>query len=192
MKVVMKRLALLTAILGAAGCTSTPAPRYYTLDMTPSTQHERPCNIVVDRLRPAESLVRTDILIHKTPTQVEYYALDRWAASLGELIAHKLNAEFGPIDEQHKTILLTGEILAFEQVDVPGGAQAHIQIQLEAREEGASRHEKPLCVRMYHKTLPAKSPAPEAVVQALSEGLEQIAAEICEGAAAWSRKAGPE
>jgi len=130
MKAVMKRLALLTVVLGAVGCTSTPAPRYYTLDMTPSTQRELPCNIMVDRLRPAESLVRSDILIHKTPTQVEYYALDRWAASLGELVAHKLNAEFGPIDEQRETIFLTGEILAFEQVDVPGGAQAHINIEV--------------------------------------------------------------
>jgi len=45
---------------------------------------------------------------------------------------------------------------------------------------------------MYNKRLPAQSAVPEAVVQALSEGLEQIAAEICGDAAAWSRKAGLE
>ena len=55
-------------------------------------------NVRVERLREVESLARKEILVQRTPTQIEYYAVDQWAAAPGELISQKLEAELGPID----------------------------------------------------------------------------------------------
>ncbi len=178
------------AILGlllvpfAGGCAHTPEPRYYTLNMTPSGTVHPDCNIEVDRLRPHDALTRTDILVKKSPTQIEYYALDRWAATLSELIPEKLQAEFGDPDPQRRTIAVSGTILAFEQVDRPDGADAHIKLELDLRNEGASRYDTPLLRKLYEVTLPANAAEPAAVVETLSKGLEEIAAEIAADAGA--------
>lgn len=193
MRLVMDNRTVGFAILGllivpfAGGCAHTPEPRYYTLNMTPSGTVHPDCNIEVDRLRPHDALTRTDILVKKSSTQIEYYALDRWAASLSELVPEKLQAEFGDPDPQRKTIVVSGTILAFEQVDRSDGADAHIKLELDLRNAGASRYDTPLLRKQYEATLSAGAAEPASVVEALSKGLEEIAAEIAADASTVAR-----
>jgi ABC-type uncharacterized transport system auxiliary subunit len=166
----------------AAGCVSAPNTRYYTLDMSPAGEGSS-INLVVDRLQATEALTRKNILIKNTPTRIEYYAADEWAADVAEMVTHKLESEFGPRLEDRPTLILSGSILAFEQVDMDAGAQAHARIAVELREERGSRLDQPLLAKTYEAQLPAQSPEPNAVVVALGQALEQIAVEIMADAA---------
>lgn len=164
-----------------AGCASVTPMRYYTLDMAPSSQVHPTMNLTVDRMRTAESLARKDIQIAITPTEIEYYAADQWAANLSELVREKLAAEFGPPVDERRTLLLSGLILSFGQVDLPGGdAEGHVKIRIEFNEE---RYAPPLLEKIYEARTPAESATAPAVVRALSRCLEIIAAQIAEDAA---------
>jgi uncharacterized lipoprotein YmbA len=178
------------AVTLAAGCAGSPQPRYYTLDMTPSGSVNPECNVAIERLRPHDALTRVDILVMKTPTQIEYYAFDRWAASLSELVSDKLRSEFGGHDPNRETVVVSGDILAFEQVDRDSGADAHIKLDLSFRKEGASRYSPPLLRKRYEISVPAEAARPAAVVEVLSAGLETIAAEIATDASLIARTDG--
>jgi uncharacterized lipoprotein YmbA len=162
-----------------SGCVSVPNTNYYTLDMAPSHENAPArVNVVVERLRPSEALARPGLLIKKTPTQVEYYASDHWTANLGELVTQKLSAEFGPIRPDRPTLLLSGTILEFSQVDTAAGAEAQVQLDINVRPEGTSLYREPLLRKTYEITLPARAPSADAVVQALSRALEHLAARV--------------
>lgn len=180
-------LALTTVALAA--CLSAPKLKYHTLDFTASGSIEPlPINIAIDQLRAAEPLRRDGIMIKKSRTEVEYYAEHLWAAALAEQVSQKLESEFAPIDPEKDTILIYGDIIAFEQVDDVGGAKACLRIDLQFRPEGASRYEKPLLERSYSNdcaaevgVAPPGAPVDEtvgAVVQALSDRLRDFAPQI--------------
>jgi uncharacterized lipoprotein YmbA len=178
------------AVSLVAGCAGSPQPRYYTLDMTPSGSVNPECNVAIERLRPHDALTRVDILVMKTPTQIEYYAFDRWAASLSELVSDKLRSELGGHDPNRETVVVSGDILAFEQVDRDDGADAHIKLDLSFRKEGASRYSPALLRKRYEISVPAEAARPAAVVEVLSAGLETIAAEIATDASRIARADG--
>jgi len=162
----------------AAGCASSPAHRYYTLDMRPADNEGPLYNIEIHRLRPSEALARNDILIQKTPTEIEYYAADRWAASVGELVREKLAVEFGRRQEAPATVAVSGDILAFEQVDHQDGAQVRVKLDLAFWFENVSARDAPALKKTYECVRPAPAPTPAAVAEGLSRALERIAEEI--------------
>lgn len=165
-------------IAALAGCLSAPNYHYYTLDMRSSGEAAsmpRPHSILVDRVRPAEALAPADIMIQKSPTEVEYYAGHQWVASLGQLVGEKLQVEFGPPDDSRENLLLQGEILAFEQVDRPGGADARVKLAISLRKEGSRRLDPPLLRKVYETSVSADAPRPAEIVRALSEAVEEIA-----------------
>ena len=169
---------VMSATAALAGCRSGPAPRYYTLDLRPSGS-ARParCALRVDRLDAVEPLSRDGILIQMSPTEAEYYASDRWLAPAEGLVAEKLAAEFGTA-EGKPVILLAGTLRALEQVDFPGGAEAHLKLDAALRRPPMSRYEEPLLRKTYEARVPAEEPRPAAVVRALSKAVEAVAAEI--------------
>ena len=169
-------------VIMMTGCASTPQPRYYTLDMASSGQTTASKNIDIVRLTSSESITRTDILIKKNPTEIEYYAEHKWASNIGELVREKLESEFGQHIDDRKTIFISGIILAFEQVDVAGGAEGHIKMELEFRGEDMRTHDKPLLKKAYECSIPATTPEAGSAVKALSSGLEIIATKIAEDA----------
>ncbi len=164
-----------------AGCATTIETQYYTLDLRDSDPAASAPRLCVDRIMLAEPLSRKDILIQTTPTQIEYYATAQWAAGIDDLIAQKLEAEFGnPVCDQ-SPYLLSGTVYEFEQVDLPGGAEAHVKFAVEIR---AQRYEEPVFKKTYTERAPANSADPNAVVQTLSACVERIAAQIMADAAA--------
>jgi len=175
----MKRIMTLVLMGGlVAGCVSSTTPSLFTLNMAPSAQAGSPVNIEVGRLRIAEALQNKRILIKKSPTEIEYYAAAQWAASLDELLMEKLALEFGPENAARETYVVSGMLLAFEQVDAPSGGDAHVRIAVEVRKEGTSHYSKPALSKTYDVRQPATSPSAAGVVESLSSCLEQVAREI--------------
>ncbi len=163
-----------------AGCASAPEFNYYTLDMRSSGLAKPTANIEIAGIRPAEALARPEILIQAEPTRVEYYATDRWVSGIGSILSEKLLSEFGAPDSSRQTLALDGDVLAFGQIDTPGGAEAYIKVELSIRKTSQRRNEIPLFKKTYERKMPAASASPADVVKALSSGVEAIAAEVAQ------------
>ncbi|MFV2072748.1 MAG: ABC-type transport auxiliary lipoprotein family protein [Thermoanaerobaculales bacterium] len=166
------------ALFLLAACASAPKIDYYTLAMEPSGQTPTTDNLVVERLRTTEALGRNQILISTSPTRIEYYATDHWAGSVAELVRQKLEVEFGPPVEGHRRLTISGTILAFEQVDRAGGAEGRLKLHIEVHDPAGEQPENPLLEKTYEVSRRASRPSPAAVVEALSQCVEQAAQEI--------------
>lgn len=167
-----------------AGCATAPGPNLYTLNMAPSAEAGSTVNIAVGRLRIAEALQNKRIMIKKSPTEIEYYAAAQWAAGLDELLTEKLTVEFGPLDSGRAAYVLSGTLLAFEQVDLTAGGEAHVRLAIEIRKEGTSYYSPPALAKTYDVRLPVTTPDAGSAVEALSACLEQLARQIVVDASA--------
>jgi ABC-type uncharacterized transport system auxiliary subunit len=150
--------------------------------MHPSGEIDPAVNLDVDRIRSSEALSRPRILVQISPTRVEYYAHDEWVGPLHELVAQKLEAEFGEGDESVPALEITGDLLAFEQVDITGGANARVKLAVAFWPVG-DHNDTPLMANVYEKQVPSGATTPAAVVEALSRALEAVAADIARDAA---------
>jgi len=156
------------------GCASAPDLAYYTLDMTPSDPVDSQFHIEVGRMRAS----RAEIMILSAPTQVEYYATQQWAADLGDIVREKLTSEFGEAKRGPAQVQLEGNILRFGQVDTETGADAEIKIEFTAKISEPQQRMPTLFRKTYVSRITADDASADAVVRALSLGLEQIAAEF--------------
>ena len=181
-------LAALT-LVAMAGCASAPSMNYYTLDMRPSGGAAMPFRVEIARMRVAEPLEGRNILIQKSPTEIEYYAVDRWAAGLNDLVQEKLEAEWNghPSDEAPQ-LIAEGIIQGFGQEDQDGGPAAYLKITMEFRSPDASRYDTPLLHKTYEFRQSAEGQGASGVVNALSVCVEQLAAAIAEDATALGKK----
>jgi ABC-type uncharacterized transport system auxiliary subunit len=186
-------LVVLASLLAVA-CVTLSTPLYFTLDMSTAPgngagytvlEHRQ---VAVDTIRVTDKLVRRDLLIRVGETQIEFYRDTKWVARPSDLVAEKLATEFMPavqaISHEVPTLMLHGELLAFEQVDAADGAvYAHIRLRAGLRPQGRGRHSA-VHERLYEflEPVPANGPMPKAVVEMLSYGLEVIAAEIAQDA----------
>ena len=176
--------ALSLALFVLFGCASAPKIDYYTLGMERSGEAQPEVNLVVERLQTTEALSRSQILIHTSATEIEYYAADHWAGGLGELVQRKLAAEFGPPVESRRNLVVSGTVLACEQADLPAGTEARITLQLAIRDATSRRYQPPLLDKTYACERGADRATPAAVVESLSLCVEELAAEIAADAAA--------
>ncbi len=178
------RFGLGAVCIWAMACATTPEPNYFTLDMRSSGAVQAACDIDVTGIRPSDALSKSEILIERSPTEIEYYAVARWAEGVGHLVRHKLDIEFGQ-GHSNPRVIMQGTILAFGQVDRPGGADAHIMLSLRMRDD---KNAESSFERIYEARIPAKTSSASAVVEALSHGLEQLAVEIAADAATFVNK----
>jgi uncharacterized lipoprotein YmbA len=169
---------LAATVCALCACASAPKIDYYTLNMEPSGGVDPVANLSVERFRTTEALARNQIMVVASPTRIEYYATDQWAGSLGELVQQKLEAEFGPSVEGRKNLVLSGQVVSFEQVDRPGGLEARVKLDITVRDAGTPRYQPPLFAKSYEATRAVAGSGADAVVADLSRCLERIAAEI--------------
>jgi uncharacterized lipoprotein YmbA len=177
------RFATIALMLVLSSCASTPDLDYYTLDMSPSGAVTTDLNLEVARFAISERIDRTQIVIQKSPTRIDYYSKDRWASSLGEMVEHKLAIEFGSAMDGRRTLIVSGRVVALEQVDSPSGPQALARLEVEVRDGGAKGYETPLLVKIYEIEKSASDNSVDALIQALSRAVEEIAAQITADAA---------
>lgn len=178
------KLRLLPVLCCLTACASAPKINYYTLDMEPSGQARPPVNLVVDQVRATDALSRSRILVQVSPTMIEYYATEQWAGGIAELVAQKLASEFGSAVEGRRTLVVSATVLACEQVDVSGGAEARMRLSVTVRDPAEKRYRQALLEKTYEASRPASQPTAGAVVQALSLCAEQIAGEIADDVSA--------
>jgi ABC-type uncharacterized transport system auxiliary subunit len=176
-----------------AGCVGTAPPRLYTLSMAPTGAVKPNVNIEVARLHPLEALSSSEIVIRRSEHELDTYPLDHWASSIGELVSEKLGAEFGDASPDRMTLALSGDILAFEQVDTgAGAAEARATLALDVRKKGDSRYAEPLLTKTYRAQSPiADAVTPARVVAALSRAVETIAQEVASDVNALDLSAAP-
>jgi uncharacterized lipoprotein YmbA len=173
-----KHVISMMVLVTMVGCASVTPTRYYTLDMTPSGKVTPSGALHVDRVNLSQALSRKEILIKKSPTEVEYYAADQWVAGLDQLVAQKLNAEFGHAVSSDQTIIsLSIDVQAFEQIDTEEGADAYLQIIVDALQ---NNRERTTFTEVFEIRTTLTSQKPVDVVQALSDGLEEVAVKIAE------------
>ena len=177
------RISGIALLVVVAGCASTPNLDFYTLDMSPSGKTKVDFNLAVDSFTVSEKLDRTQILIQYTPTRIDYYSNERWATSVGEMVEHKLAVEFGPAVDGRRTLIVSGRVIAFEQVDSSSGPRALARIEIAIRAGGAKRFETPLLEKTYEASRAADVNSVDGVVRALSRAIEEITAEIAADAA---------
>jgi len=179
----MKKVSMIAIFAFLLSCASTPDLNYYTLDMRASRSGDGTVNLEVGRFTVSEKLDRHQIVIQQSPTRLGYYAKDRWAASIGEMVEQKLATEFSGVDPEQRSLIVEGRIVAFEQVDAATGPVARVGVEIVMRDGGAMRYEPPLLEKTYKVERTAESNSVDAVVQALSRAVEEIAAEIATDAA---------
>ncbi|MCP4643825.1 MAG: hypothetical protein GY851_25505 [bacterium] len=169
-----------TVIAMAAGCARTPVPAYYTLDMSEASTPAAPLKwrANIERVHMTQALARPEILIKKSPTEVEYYALARWVGDLDALVTEKLELEWSNSAPDARPLELAVHLLAFEQLDTAEGAVAHAKLRVAFYPDGMGLGDQPAAVRSYEARIAASAPAPGPVVEALSEALDQVAAQI--------------
>jgi uncharacterized lipoprotein YmbA len=169
---------LAVALCVLCACASAPKIDYYTLGMVSSGQTDTAVNISVERLRTTEALGRSQIMVLASPTRIDYYATSHWAGSVGEQVQQKLAAEFGPPVEGRRTLVISGKVLACEQVDGPGGGEAHVKLEIAVRDAEVPRYQPPVLEKSYASRRSVSGSKPGSVVEGLSRCVEEIAAEI--------------
>jgi len=169
---------LTVALCALCACASAPKIDYYTLGMEPSGRVVGAANLSVERLTSTQALGRSQIMVLASPTRIDYYATDHWAGSVGELVQQKLAAEFGPPVDGRRTLVVSGKVLACEQVDRPGGADARVKLEIVVRDAEVPRYQTPLIEKSYSSSRPVSGSNPGSVVEELSRCVEEIAAEI--------------
>jgi uncharacterized lipoprotein YmbA len=177
------RLAVVALILVLVSCASAPDLDYYTLDMSSSGKAASNIDLEVGRFVVSQEIDRAQIVIQQSPTRIQFYATDRWASGLGEMVQRKLAAEFGPVVGGRRSLIVSGRVVALEQVDSPSGPQALARLEIAIRDGGAKHYEAPLLEKTYEARRAADANSVDAVVQALSRAIEAIAAEIATDAA---------
>jgi len=169
---------LIVALCVLCACASAPKIDYYTLGMESSGRVDVGPNLSVERLSTTQALGRSQIMVLASPTRIDYYATDHWAGSVGELVQQKLAAEFGPPIDGRKTLIVSGKVLACEQVDRPGGSDARVKLKIVVRDAEVPRYQPPLLEKLYSSTRSVSGPNPGSVVEEMSRCVEEIAAEI--------------
>ena len=169
---------LTVALCALCACASAPKIDYYTLGMEPSGGVDGAANLSVERLTSTQALGRSQIMVLASPTRIDYYATDHWAGSVGELVQQKLAAEFGPPVDGRRTLVVSGKVLACEQVDRPGGADARVKLEIVVRDAEVPKYQTPLIEKSYSSSRSVSGSNPGSVVEELSRCVEEIAAEI--------------
>jgi ABC-type uncharacterized transport system auxiliary subunit len=137
--------------------------------------------IEIERIKATDALTRGAILIKLSPTRSEYYASDQWLSRVDEQVTEKLKAEFGSPKEGRPTAVVTGLLVACEQVDLPDGAEGHVRLDVTFSRDATRA--VALAKRSYEARERANGTDPDAVVAALSRAVERIAASIAVDAA---------
>jgi len=166
------------ALCALCACASAPKIDYYTLGMESSGRVDPAVNLSVERLRTTEALGRSQIMVLASPIRIDYYATDHWAGSIGEMVQQKLAAEFGPPVDGRRSLIVSGKVLACEQVDRPGGAEARVKLEIAVRDADVPRYQPALLEKSYSATRAVAGSSPGLVVEELSRCVEDIAAEI--------------
>jgi ABC-type uncharacterized transport system auxiliary subunit len=175
------------AVLGLAGCGSPKPIKYYAVQIptTPApSNHTYAVDLVVGRVTGSDLLGATPI-VYKTGThEVGTYAYHRWTGAPTEMVQEKLvrllrkSGEFRTVSgsesttgagSKSDTLVLRGKLYDFAEVD-GGEIQGLVSMEFELYNRAAA---KVVWTHFYSQTVPVKSKAVPAVVEALDQNLDR-------------------
>jgi ABC-type uncharacterized transport system auxiliary subunit len=187
----------LTACLTSVGCGTVHNIHYYSLgDASPSisagSDTTKPL-VRVERLTVAEPYAGRRLVYRPTPNEIAFWEFHQWAAPPARMITARLANRMGrsglfrdvdcfPYSYGEADLVLRGTVLAFEELDRGSEWYAHVKIFLEL----SNRRAGPSVlwskkIEVERKALERK---PKAMVNALSEALDEAIAQAEEGMAA--------
>jgi hypothetical protein len=108
---------------------------------------------------------------------------------LDQQLSEKLATEFANAPADSPALWIEATLLAFEQVDTAGGAEARVKIEIRAGVLNDGRRDTGL-QKIYERSAAVSAASPAAVADALSRVVETIAAEIAEEPAIHAAGAG--
>jgi len=180
-------LSISLGFLGLAGCGSPKPIKYYAVQIptAPSpSNHTYAVDLVVGRVTGSDLLGATPI-IYKTGThEVGTYAYHRWTGAPTEMVQEKLirllrkSGEFRTVTGSESTtgagsrndvLVLRGKLYDFSEVD-GSEIQGSVSMEFELYNRAVS---KVVWTHFYSQTVPAKSKAVAAVVEALDQNLDR-------------------
>lgn len=170
-----KMATAVAAVLLAAGCASTPV-RYLTLDMTPSGSGGAAVQIAEIEL--SDALRRPELLVQARETEIEYYSDAHWVSSLSELVAEKLEAEFGAPSADAEPVRLELKLWQFGEDETADPRCGRVKLSVAAWNPGASLRDDPDWSKAYEACTPVEGADVSDVAAALSGSLEEIALQI--------------
>lgn len=178
-----RNIPIVMLLVVLASCASAPKLETYTIDMTPSGTVQPGDSLEVVAFVVTEKLASSRIVIQESPTRIDAYATARWDSGIGGMVEQKLTSEFEQAGGGEPAMVVSGTVTAFEQVDGSDGPLGRVRLEVEIREAGSNRSEEPLLAKSYAAIRAAEGDNADAVVRALSRGLEDIAVEIAADAA---------
>jgi ABC-type uncharacterized transport system auxiliary subunit len=195
----MTRAVCVLASLSVAGCLSglgggggTPEPRYYALSAPPATgQGQRgTLSIAVEELRADAPYDERRIVYRVSPHRLAYYEDDQWAAAPGLLVADSLrrayqaSGRFAMVLSEANvdaTAILSGRVLAFEEVKAGRERAGHLSLELTLRDAESGRI---LWSRRLSERVALDRPTRESLAAALSRAVARVAATTADELAA--------
>ena len=180
------RLVALAALAAAlAACGSSPQTRYYQLAM-PGEEAEQSGQAIlaVEQLVADAAYAEPRIVYRESPYRLDYYHYHRWSAPPGVMVsdylrmAYRQSGRFRAVVSGYTpdaTAILTGRIMALEEVDVADGEWlARVRLELHLRD---ARTGDLLWSTTATEEEPLRSRTPEGLAQSLSDAMGRIVAE---------------
>lgn len=189
------------ACLSFAGCASVNDLHLYTLGeagpvSSAGGDTTKPM-IRVERLAVAEPYAGRRIVYRPTANEVAFWEFHQWAAPPGRMITLRVSERLAgsglfrgvdsfPYSWEDADLVLRGAVLAFEEVDRGEDWYAHVKLFLEltSRKTGRSM----LWSSKIDVEKKAEKRKPEALVDALSQALDEAIAKAQEGMAGAIRR----
>jgi ABC-type uncharacterized transport system auxiliary subunit len=193
MKLKFFSIAIAAVGLTALSCGSVPEVRYYMVNLPVMEQQSQgdhqglPVSLGVSTLRASPVYEDDRIIYRQSPYEVNFYHYRRWVVAPSEMVSEKVYqrfAESGTFAEvvrynggRDVDYVLSGDLLAFEEWDENDAwyAQVGLRTRLTATGTGEVVWEETFFRR---KRAEAKDPV--RVVEAMSEALDEIVAEVFE------------
>jgi ABC-type uncharacterized transport system auxiliary subunit len=199
----MRRAVCVLVALSAAGCLSglgggggAPEPRYYALTAPQATSQGRQgaLSIAVEELRADAPYDERRIVYRLSRHRLAYYEDDQWVAVPGLLVADSLrrayqaSGRFAMVLSEANVdaaAILSGRVLAFEEV-MEGRARAgHLSVELALRDAENGRI---LWTRRLTERVALTRPTRESLAAALSRAVARVAATTADELAAAAAK----
>lgn len=177
-------------LLNACGSAApVPEDKFFRLDMTHITQQRNifDGNVAVQRFK-ADGLHNGRAMLYtdsKQPLQLKQYHYHHWLDAPSLLIQEhlisylrKTNAAPLVIEEQpgiQSDYLISGRIIAFEQVNDAKGVRADVKLELQVTKRGARM---PILVKEYSQSIQTADTSLHTIASSLSTGLTNIYAKF--------------
>ena len=181
-------MVVLSLLGGCLGSRDFTPIRYYSVDTplvtVPQAQRSWPVSLGI-RPFTAATRYRDRILYRRSEVEIGFYEYDRWVEPPEEMVTRviasvmRVSGMFRQVvaagNVQLPAWILSGDLLRFDEVRGQGPSQAECWLRLELRR---ASDEQLLWSDLIKAAVPLVAETPEALAQAMSRAVQQVAIEL--------------